>query len=500
MRARVWVKSFAVCFFLLGAAHAATYYVDSQNGRDSNSGTSVNQPWQTLTKVNATLFHPGDKILFHAGDAWEGQLVLHGSGSPGRPIVVDRYESGPLPKLNGSGEVMDVVYLHNIQEIEVRHLEITNKADTPAVRRGVDIFLDNYGTAKHIVLADLYIHDISGTNARKDNGGIVFRAMGNRVPSRYDGLLIERNIVWRVDRSAIVAESYHAARSHWFPSLHVIIRDNYVDDIGGDGIVPWATDHVIIGHNIVLYCNRRAGSYNAGIWPWSTDNSIIQLNEAAFTQNTKDGEGFDSDFNSRNSLFQYNYSHDNDGGFMLICTPVKRDEANNIGNIGTIIRYNISRNDRHRIFNLSGADDVRVENNLIYIGPGDDVQALLVSMWDGWSKNALLAHNRFYIEGHASWGHQLSRDEDGIYHIAPGWGGARDIRFVGNDYFGPNATAPEDSEGHIDRSRSAPAWSAGEPHFDPSSPAHFDEFIQKHRGWMMSMMQQQFGIKVHLEE
>src|ERR1035441_3565532 len=71
--------------------------------------------------------------------------------------------------------------------------------------------------------------------------------------------------------------------------------------LGGDGIVPWATDRALIEHNIALYCNHRAGSFNAGIWPWSTDNSIFQLNEAAFTQTTKDGEGFDSDYNSRNT-------------------------------------------------------------------------------------------------------------------------------------------------------------------------------------------------------
>ena len=86
--------------------------------------------------------------------------------------------------------------------------------------------------------------------------------------------------------------------------------------------------------------------YNAGIWPWSTDNSLFQLNEAAFTRTTQDGQGFDSDYNSSNTKFQYNYSHDNEGGFLLICSPVKRNQEDNIGNSGTVVRYNISRNDR----------------------------------------------------------------------------------------------------------------------------------------------------------
>ena len=59
----------------------------------------------------------------------------------------------------------------------------------------------------------------------------------------------------------------------------------------------------------------------AGIWPWDCDDTIIQFNEVSGMKGTVDGQGFDSDFLCRRSLFQYNYSHNNDGGFMLICTP-----------------------------------------------------------------------------------------------------------------------------------------------------------------------------------
>ena len=45
---------------------------------------------------------------------------------------------------------------------------------------------------------------------------------------------------------------------HWFPSLNVVIRENFVEDVGGDGIVPWATDGVLVEHNIARNCNRRA--------------------------------------------------------------------------------------------------------------------------------------------------------------------------------------------------------------------------------------------------
>lgn len=486
-----------ICAALLAlplTLHAATYYLDSVQGNDANPGTSISNPWRSLAKVNETNYRPGDEVLLKTGSEWQGQLAPTSSGGDGKPIIIDSYGKGPKPRIDGMGSVEDVVRLYNLDEIEVHNLEITNKGTTSAVRRGVYIFLDNYGTAKHIVVSGMYIHDVNGTNTRKDNGGIIFRTNGDKKPSRFDGLVIEKNIVWKVDRSAISAESYHAMREHWFPSLHVVIRDNYVDDIGGDGIVPWATDGAIVEHNIALNCNMRADTYDAGIWPWSTDNTTMQLNEAAFTRTTKDGEGFDSDYNSRNTLFQYNYSHDNQGGFMLICSPGERNPAGNIGNQGTIIRHNISRNDRSLIFSLSG--DVQlttVAHNAIYVGTGIDVQMLMVGDWHGWPKQAIFENNTFYVQGTARYGHQVSRNQDGSYRIGPGWGPATGIAFRGNTYMGKNVDRPHDPTGIVKAAVKLPSLNWAEPQFDPSRPENFDLFLVRHRTWITHLFEQQFG-------
>ncbi len=84
----------------------------------------------------------------------------------------------------------------------------------------------------------------------------------------------------------------------------------------------------------------RAGGFNVAIWQWSTDNTLIQLNEAGFTHGLLDGQGFDSDYNSRDTTLLYNFSHDNEGGFLLVCTPAKFDPAENLGNTGTLVRHN----------------------------------------------------------------------------------------------------------------------------------------------------------------
>ena len=474
-------------------SQAATYYVDSAMGEDSSRGNRPNSPWQTLAKVNATEFHPGDRILFESGSVWRGQLAPKSSGAEGKPIVIDRYGRGEKPRIDGDGTVDDAVRLYNVQYIELRNLEVTNHGAQPAVRRGVHIFLDNFGTARHIVVAGMYIHDVNGTNAKKDNGGIIFRTNGDLTPSRFDGLAIERNIIWNVDRSGIAAQSYHWSRAHWFPSLNVVIRDNFVDDIGGDGIVPWATNGVLVEHNVVRDCNRRAESYNAGIWPWSTDNSLFQLNEASWTRTTLDGQGFDSDFNSRNTMFQYNYSHDNEGGFMLICTPGKRNPAQNLGNTGTVVRHNISRNDHARIFHLSAAENTVVEDNAIYVGPDLDVQMLIVTDWQGWADGALFRNNLFYVQGAARYGHDVGRDQTGVYQMAPGWGPAKGIVFEGNRYVGRQIDRPEDRKAVVENAGAAPKLEWEGPSFDPAHPDGFDAFMVRHRQWMLSLFQGQFG-------
>lgn len=490
----------SLLFFCASASYGATYYVDSVAGNDFSPGTSPTVPWKTLEKINTSHFVPGDRILLRAGSHWQGQLVVNNSGSQGNPIVIDQYAVGPMPRIDGNGLVENVLQLTNVEQVEVRHLEITNCGKQPGLRRGVLVAVINFGTAHHLLLSDLYIHDVNGTNQRKETGGILFRTIGSKKPSRFDDLVIERNIVWKVDRSAIVAQSSEFARSRWYPSLHVRISDNFVEDIGGDGIVPWATDGALIEHNIVLHCNRRAESYNAGIWPWSTDNSLFLLNEAAFTHTTKDGEGFDSDYNSRNSRFLYNYSHDNEGGFMLICSPGKRNPIENIGNSGTVIEYNISRNDHTRIFNLSGADQTTIEHNVIYVGSQDDVQVVLVSNWDGWSHDADLRDNIFDVAGTGRYGHEIQRNSDGKYIIDPGWGGATGIRVQGNKYFGRNINLPNDANATTDDRYHPTSLEWNEPIFDPAHPEDFSRYLVEHRQWILNLFVHQFGRPTIVDE
>jgi hypothetical protein len=385
-------KTVPMILFAAACAQAATYYVDSQQGSDANPGTEARRAWRTLGHVNGVQLRPGDTVRFRAGRVWRGVLAPRGRGEAGKPVTIGTFGSGVRPRIEGTEE--DAVRLRNFPHIVLEGLEITNRGDGDRPRRGVHIVAANAGTVEGVVVRGLYIHDVNGTNKQKDNGGIIFRTLGDETPTRFDGLRIERNIIWRVDRSGIAAQSYHWPRTRWFPSLNVVIRDNYVTDAGGDGIVPWATESALVEHNIVRGANVRAGSYNAGIWPWSADRTLFRLNRASGVKTRLDGHGFDSDYNSRGTRFEYNLSHDNEGGFILICSPGKRDPNENIGNQDTVVRRNISRNDRERIFDVSAAENSLIEENYIYVGPRLDVQLLLLADWQGWADGLLLRNNR----------------------------------------------------------------------------------------------------------
>jgi hypothetical protein len=488
------------------SASSAQYYVDSRAGDDNNPGTARAKPWRSLGKVNEAILQPGDRVLFRAGSSWSEQLLIRAQGAPGLPVRFQAEGSGPRPRIDAGGRFQDAVVLSNAQHVVFRDFELTNTdTNSPAsirpLRRAVHILGDNAGTLTNIVVSDLYIHDVNGTQKRKDNGGIVFTTRGERIPTRFDGLRIERNIIWHVDRSGIVAQSYHAKRTRWFPSTSVVIRDNWLGDIGGDGITPWATDGCLVEHNIIQGANERAGTYNAGIWPWSTDNTVMRLNRASGLKSLMDGQGFDSDYNSRNTLIEFNLSHNNQGGFLLICTPGDRNEKENYGNVGTIARYNISRHDGGRTFDVTAAEQTLIHDNATYIAPGADVQVLLLSDWNGWAKGLELRHNLFHSEGVGRYGHQRSRNPEGSYRIAPGWGPATNIVFCGNRYVGQHEDRPAEIATN-DAAAPAPMvfkdWPG--PQFDPRQPEKFGAYIKAHRAWMLRLMERQFGRRPALDE
>ncbi len=429
------------------------YYIDSNEGEDTHDGKSKKTPWKTLSKVNSITFSPGDKILFKAGTKYFGQLKPNGSGKliKGKPypIIIDIYGKGDKPCIDAQGEFESALYLFNVEYWEVNNLEIMNKGKKRKPRRkGVFIHIKDYGTAHHIQLKNLYVHDVNGSLTKKNGGGTGIEWL-NHSPakkSRFDGILIEGCVLRRCERNGILGAG-NWKRNNWYPTLNVVIRSNLLEEVPGDGLLIGSCDGALVEYNVMRKCTRLLpdGDAAAGIWPWSSDNTIIQFNEVSDHKAPWDAQGFDSDWNCRNTIIQYNYSHDNEGGFLLICNNGNQKMPENIGTHGTIVRYNISINDGLRAtgehagfsptFHISGpVKDTRIYNNVIIIPqkPAKRIDKTIIKMdnWGGpWPENTYFANNIFYVE-------------DKARYI---WGKSQNHIFENNLFFGTHRRAPEDN-------------------------------------------------------
>lgn len=94
----------AALFFIILTGNATIYYV-STAGNDSNSGTSAENAWKSLSKVSNFDFKPGDQILFKRGDQWTGTITVKSSGTSGSPIVYGAFGTGSNPKIYGSEKI-----------------------------------------------------------------------------------------------------------------------------------------------------------------------------------------------------------------------------------------------------------------------------------------------------------------------------------------------------------------------------------------------------------
>ena len=385
------------------------YYVDAAAGDDRNAGTSESAAWQTLSKVNATTFSAGDTIYLKAGSTWNEVLYPKGSGTANAPITVTAYGQGSQPVINGRQDasvcpVNTAVYLSNQDYVTIQGLELTNSSNTTETKYIVKIDPREGYTMRGIVIADNYIHGVSGGWNRNTHEGMKgINAWSETWWGYFDGLTVEGNTVTDVKSVGIeINGSYQGGdingNANENSAKHVVVRNNYLSNIGADGILVNNSDEPLVEYNTCNKAHSYSDAYNVAIWPFACRNALLQYNEAFNTQTTKDGHGFDSDYQCTGTTFQYNYSHDNQGGFMLICTEPQTWDAHTAFNRNTVVRYNISQNDHTVIFALTGhIDNTRVYNNTVYIAEGLDTDIVTTYVRDGWTGQQYAPNNtQFY--------------------------------------------------------------------------------------------------------
>lgn len=421
MKKHSHLSIFLFFIFLLSgcnSSNTATYYIDSVAGNDANSGNSSDLPWKTLAKLQAVSLNPGDCILLKRGGVYPGELEIKGTGMPDQRIYVEAYGDGEKPHIIGKDSSMYAVRVHNSDYLTLRNIAITNQGKERLARRtGLKIECKDYGVSHHIVIDSVDINDVNGSLVKEKGGGsgILIENGGKDVISVFDSLTIQNCRISRCSRNGIIWSGYFD-RQNWHPSKHTLIKGNLIEEVPGDGIVPIGCDSTLICYNVMRNCPAILPETEAaaGIWPWSCDNTIIEFNEVSDHKAPWDAQGFDSDWNCTNTVIRYNYSHDNEGGMVLICNSGDASSDYNIGNIGTIISYNISINDAIRTrktrvgtfsptIHIAGpVKHTSISRNLIYI-PGKpegevDNSLLTCDSWGGFADSTFISENIFYTK------------------------------------------------------------------------------------------------------
>ncbi|WP_294590028.1 right-handed parallel beta-helix repeat-containing protein [uncultured Phocaeicola sp.] len=392
------------------------YYLDATNGNDANSGLSINEAWKTLKQAEKASLSNGSKLLLKRGETFQGELNITGQGLPQSPVIIDAYGEGEQkPCIVGNDSSMYAVRILNSNYLTIQNLEIINTGEKVlAGRTGLKVECMNYGTSHNIKINNITIRDVNGSLVKEEGGGsgILIVNGGDSIRSRFDSLTIENCHILRCERNAMIWNGYYD-RKNWYPNKHIIVRNNLIEKVPGDGIVPIGCDSTLIEYNLmcdspdILPTTEAA----AGIWPWSCDNTLIQYNEVSQHKAPWDAQGFDSDYNCQNTTIQYNYSHDNYGGIVLVCNNGKAGDYN-CGNTGSIIRYNISIGDgirpketRQGMFSPSihiagPAKHTLIERNIIHANrkPSAITDRTMITSdsWDGYADSTRFRQNIFY--------------------------------------------------------------------------------------------------------
>lgn len=402
------MKSIITTFILVilsTSVNATDYYISSSGGLDTNNGLSDSTPWQSLDKLYNTTFSPGDKVLFKSGDTWYGMFWLKGSGTSGNPIIVDKYGGTAKPIIDGDGYQCSLL-IYNDDYIEINNLELINEGshlDGGGGNKTLSGFggaVNSWGTGKYnrfgikIVssnrslnyfrINDVYVHTIYPTPPVGEEDDTHFETPNNITKkSRGWGIKIDVQSsdpnYYKIN-DVEITNSYFTDIGHYgvwlkpvglggvdssYYSEDYTISNCEFNNTGGSGIVTNTTIDILIENNIFdgtgSDMDDRMWKRGSSLWTFRSKNVIAQHNQFLNVRGWADSYGAHIDFGNENVVFQYNYSYNNEGGFVEILGD----------NINCGYRYNISVNDGWRLDPPSGNKNGRIFWVSDYCGTGN---------------------------------------------------------------------------------------------------------------------------------
>ena len=269
-------------------AAAATYYVSSTDGSDSDSGLTEALAWATLAKVHSITFAAGDSILFKRGDTFRGSIYQDEDGTASDWIVYGAYGTGAKPLIlgskdlsatgdwtNHSGSVWKTAATLGTVQDDISNLIFNNEASCGYKKKSIDS-LNVQGKFFYNRTDDLiYIYSAS-------NPGTFYTHI--EAAGQHD---VQQGLLKWINSSYIKIENLDvryssAAGIETQASSHIIVEHCDVSYIGGEWLVVDDASLTRLGNGfsfvqsndsiIVRYCTASQ-CFDAGISPqaWSAN-------------------------------------------------------------------------------------------------------------------------------------------------------------------------------------------------------------------------------------
>lgn len=426
-------RIFILCIALIlggwihGSSTSGTTYYVSTSGSDSNNGTSPSTPWQTITKVNAASYNPGDRILFNGGQTFSGGIVASSTGSCGGIIQYGSYGTGQATISSGSSigffaqnksglTVSNLIFtgggdlsttVHGIQfdnnssTTQYNCITVSNNTVSAYGGSGIEVTTSATKGFSNIQIVNNVVHDVTGgySAVRPGSSGCIYIGLtgtGTESLSNHANAIVNFNTVY---------------------NCIGIAGDNIST---GNGILLQGVVTGTVGYNIAhdFGASSNSSSEPVGIWAVNSSGITIQFNEVynGSSGGVAGGDGIDLDGGVTNSLVQYNWIHGNTGPGLLACSfggafPTWGPNT---------YRYNITQTNG-REFSICLVDDMlmNVYGNTFYSGTtGTIVQSTLGTA----TLSGVFANNQFVAGNVAG---------TAINVAHPGT-----VTFAGNNYFG----------------------------------------------------------------
>lgn len=433
------------------AAESRTFHLDAARGDDTASGLAPTTAWRSLARANRESFRAGDRLLLARGARFVGTLTVNVAATAEAPFTVGAYEpsahsaaasaspSALAPLIDAAGFEAGV-RVRDSRHVVVEDLAITADAGVPQedaarlLRHGVLVVADTAGDFGPVTLRRLDIRSIFASAERADEGARPTTTQGNGVSvrvtaGRLAGVRIEACRIARTGRTGLDFSGSGDAGEFSLRDLAIV--GNTLTDIGGPGMNPRRCREIVVRDNTVTRSGSsldpRMHGRGSGIWPWRCDDVLIERNRFLSARGKADSCGAHIDYGCRDVIVQYNFSADNEGGFMEILGDNER----------CAYRYNISVNDGFRVKGVAGAiQEGKVVWTSGYVGRGrakvGPVHSYLYNntvfvrpggrscfAFGPSTRGLLIANNIFYLQGETLrvFGDQDARAEAGLAAI-----------------------------------------------------------------------------------